>query len=287
MNTPLKQLDLRTGNCQFFGKCEFNNPTGSHKDRSLGIWIDELLKKGRRDFVISSTGNAAIAAASVATTQPKLKTLTIFLRTQLAITKKKRLKDILQNDSSHKIKVKYSDRPKSDAIKYAAKGGAYHLRSSTDPLAKIGYHSLAQELYQELPDADAIFFPVSSGTSFAGVFDGYQKIKAKKIPAFHAVQTLAVHPLIRTASHSADRSLASAICDRVAHRREEINDILLRTGGRAWVSSEQEIVTHSELLRQQGFPVSPESGLALAAAGRAISVQKEYNKVIVILSGIA
>ena len=50
-------------NADLYFKREDKHPFGSHKGRSLPIMIARHIKSGWRDFVISSSGNAAIAAA--------------------------------------------------------------------------------------------------------------------------------------------------------------------------------------------------------------------------------
>ena len=44
-------------------KREDLHPYGSHKGRSIPVMIDHYLKEGKRHFAISSSGNAALAAA--------------------------------------------------------------------------------------------------------------------------------------------------------------------------------------------------------------------------------
>src|SRR4051812_19650196 len=46
-----------------FLKREDLHPLGSHKGRSIPLMIDKALTEGIREFAISSSGNAALAAA--------------------------------------------------------------------------------------------------------------------------------------------------------------------------------------------------------------------------------
>ena len=60
-NTPLESfpaLATRFNLDNIYLKREDNNPTGSHKDRGLAYHLSYYIKKGYRDFVISSSGNS-------------------------------------------------------------------------------------------------------------------------------------------------------------------------------------------------------------------------------------
>src|SRR3990172_419567 len=68
---PLKyQLSLGEGSTGLvkkqglFFKCEFQNPTGSVKDRGVCFQVAKLKESGIHRALISSSGNAAISAAA-------------------------------------------------------------------------------------------------------------------------------------------------------------------------------------------------------------------------------
>lgn len=68
-NTPFLEISDLVGEtgCSLFAKCEFQNPSGSHKDRTFGHIIEQyekqgLIKKGMT-LVDSSTGNGGAALA--------------------------------------------------------------------------------------------------------------------------------------------------------------------------------------------------------------------------------
>jgi threonine synthase len=46
-------------------KREDLNPTGSHKDRGLAFEISSHIQDGKDEFIISSSGNAAISAVTL------------------------------------------------------------------------------------------------------------------------------------------------------------------------------------------------------------------------------
>ncbi|MFH1958882.1 MAG: pyridoxal-phosphate dependent enzyme, partial [Patescibacteria group bacterium] len=52
---------------QLWAKCEFQNPTGSFKDRGSVVEINQALKQNKKGVVCASTGNLAISVAAFAT----------------------------------------------------------------------------------------------------------------------------------------------------------------------------------------------------------------------------
>jgi threonine dehydratase len=133
-------------------KREDKNLTGSAKDRSLDLQTQQNIKKA----VISSSGNAAISAQYFC----KLKNidLTVF---------------VSPKTNPHKLKLinnyTTSNKPVSDAFKFAKNTGAYFLRQSTDPIALLGYQQIGKELVLQCPKITSLFVPVGSGTTLLGI----------------------------------------------------------------------------------------------------------------------
>ena len=66
-NTPLQEnaaLAAWAGVSRLWLKREDVNPTGSHKDRGAVVQIAACIERGQQVAVISSSGNAALAAAT-------------------------------------------------------------------------------------------------------------------------------------------------------------------------------------------------------------------------------
>src|SRR3989344_1104185 len=70
-NIPLLRLEnlekLLSWEGQIWAKCEFQNPTGSFKDRGSVFEISESLKKKKKGVVCASTGNMAASLSAYAT----------------------------------------------------------------------------------------------------------------------------------------------------------------------------------------------------------------------------
>lgn len=231
-------------------KHEYLNEAGSHKIRLLEKLIKNHLKKGQKKFVISSSGNAAIAAAYYLTKYVKIKTnLMIFISKNISAEKFQRLKKVV--GSCQNIKIKKVLRPKQQAFLFSKKHNAIFLRGSTEPTAPQAYYSLAKELAQ-IPNLKSIFIPTSSGITALGLHQGFKKLK-KKIE-IHLVQTEKIHPLTRNFDHQFSpqkTSLANAIVDRIGLRKQETNKIVQESLGSGWIISDQALKQAKKILKTE------------------------------------
>ena len=231
-------------------KHEYLNESGSHKIRLMQHIIKKYLKKGKKKFVISSSGNAAIAAAYYLNKYVKAKTnLIVFISKNISTEKCQRLKKVIGN--SKNIQVKKVTRPKQQSFLFSKKHKAILLRGSTEPNAPQSYCSLAKELGQ-IPGLKAIFIPTSSGITALGLHQGFKKLNRKI--EIHLVQTEKIHPLAREFDHQfspAKKSLAQAIVDRVGLRKKEIIKAVRESLGSGWIVSDQALKQAKKLLQSQ------------------------------------
>jgi threonine synthase len=268
--TPLRKV----GGIYF--KCEFGNPNGSYKDRSLAYQISHIYSLGIKKAVISSSGNAAISAFSYC--KKVGIDLQVFVSPKINHLKKKVLEKV-------GIKFNISKTPIKSAFQYAKNAEAYNLRSSVDPIAQEGYKTIAFEILEEV-DPDAIFVPVSSGTAFVGIARGFEFMR-KKLP-MNTVQTTCVHPV--AAFYDAnftktEKSLADAIVARFTPLQEKIMDIISESKGSGWVISDEEILEADKDLKNNNIICSYEGAMALAAYKKAIKKGQNFKNPVCILSG--
>jgi threonine dehydratase len=249
------------------------------------MMIKEYRKRdGVSDFVISSSGNAALAAMLTVfrhnQNNPSDKlTLQVFVGVHIDAEKKKRL----ESYTSAEIILRAVDRPKQQAFALAAGGTVKNLRQSTDALALRGYYTLAEEL-TKIPELQAVFLPTSSGTTAVGIGEAFRSFG---LPiAVHIVQTSACHPLAdgldAQPAANTDTSIASAIVDRVAHRREDVHALIKESGGGGWVVSDADITAAIALIKEiTGIDVSPNSALSVAGLQKAIAAGASFTGPVV------
>lgn len=270
-------------------KREDLHPFGSHKGRSIPLMITRYAKAGWTNFVISSSGNAALAALlAVKGYNAKHKkaplTLKIFVGKKIAKDKQRMINDKTINDKN--ISINQVANPKQQAFLLEKSGLAKNLRQSTDNSALAGYEELAKEL-TKIKNLAAIFIPTSSGTTAEGLFLGFKNLNLK--PQIHVVQTEACHPIAsgfnpKLTAVNTSTSLASAIVDKVAHRKEAVIKAAKANGGAGWIIDDKEIKAAMRLAKKYArINISPNSALSLAGLKKAILDGWKFNGAVVCL----
>lgn len=287
MPTPLIAAPtLKTAlglNAELFLKREDLHPYHSNKGRSIPYMIDLYIKEGAKNFVISSSGNAALAALihikKYNETNPKNPcNLEILLGEKINAAKLARINSALGNAKN--IFISRAKNPKQIAFE-KEKLGKKLLRQSTDDTALIGYEDLAKELVTEVPNLSAIFIPTSSGTTAQGLFEGFKKLN--KNPEIHIVQTEAVHPFVNGPVGTTP-STAGAIVDKVGHRKIAIAEVLKESQGNGYIATNSEIEKALLLAKQTlDFEISPNSALALVGLQKAMPSGKKWSGSVVLL----
>jgi threonine synthase len=307
--TPLelnKKLASEVDCDSIFLKREDQNPSGSQKDRYISFALSAHLQDSaenntEHNFVISSSGNAAISAIRYFHSRNSISSqLFIYISNKIETRKLHRIiselpklkTSILLRESCTlgKISIKFSETPLSDSIKFARSTNSILLRGSTDKYATQGFRTITKELENSLKEVDSIFIPCSSGTTVAGIYEGFSKIGIKKenIPPFHIIQTSSVHPIAQKYDHTKteeEMSIAQAIVDRVAHRKTEIERIIKDTKGYGWIISNIEIEHAQYLLKKHNVECSNEGALTIAAIIKAKDAGLNIHSPLCIITG--
>ena len=263
---------------------------GSHKGRSIPLMIKTYAKDGIREFVISSSGNAALAAIRIIAqhnkNNPSKKiNLTIFVGKNILNDKLNTLEQDVRSLKSE-VQLIQVPRPKQTALQYEKEHGAKLLRQSTDDLALAGYKELADEL-NKIKNLQAIFIPASSGTTAQAMGEAFQTLGQD--PQIHIVQSQACHPIVDYVRNTKETlsispSIASAIVDRVAHRKEAVANIIVRSKGGAWMVSDDEIREAIKLVKQTtSVNISPNSALSIAGLKKAVVSGFSFSAPVVCL----
>jgi threonine dehydratase len=251
--TPLIKLD------NFYLKREDLNITGSAKDRAIPLQIENLKKLGFKSAIISSTGNAAISAIYFC--KKNNIDLTIFLSPKAD----KHKIDLIKKENKNII---FSDKPISDAFKFAKKNNAYFLRQSTDPVALVGYQEIAKELIEQFPQITSIFIPVGSGTTLLGI--------SQKLPK--SVKIFSVK--------SKTNNLTDALTVKFQPLKNQIQSVIKNSQGSELIIEDQEIISSQKFLEKNKIFVSSEGALALAGFYQALKNNLEVgNYPVILLTG--
>ncbi len=256
---------------------------GSHKGRSIPVMINHYYQTaGITKFTISSSGNAALAAAIFArdfnlTAKNKI-TLKIFIGKNIPWHKARQIKKIVKQDKN--IFLSKVEKPRQASFQLTKNENYKNLRQSTDNIALIGYENLAGELSKEIKNLSAIFVPTSSGTTAVGLYLGFKKIKSQTKIFF--VQTDFCHPFVESTLQT-KKSLAGAIVDIVGHRKTEMQEIL-KNQGMGFVATDCDIKTAIKLVKKtEKIKISPNSALAIVGLAQAIEQKKTFSGPVVCL----
>lgn len=296
MITPIESYtDLASaiGVSALYFKREDVHPYGSHKGRSIPVMIDHYYKAGDRSFVVTGSGNAALAAALCVKEinkgeSPFLKgvpkagdfvSLDIYVGTHIAPHKLEKVKRLADSN----IRVLIKERP-LQALTQAVQEGMRSLRQSTDDIALAGYESLAEEL-AELKGISSVFVGTSSGTTAQALANYF--MNKKLAIQVHIVQTSSCHVMadgFESYDGPDEASIADAIVDQVAQRKAKLIPLIKKTGGRGWVATNEAIEGAQTIVWDHTqLEVSTNSALSIAGVMQASAIGYDVGDVVVCL----
>ncbi|MDO8499335.1 MAG: PLP-dependent lyase/thiolase [bacterium] len=268
-------------------KREDLHPYGSHKGRSIPVMIDNYAKQGVKNFVVSSSGNAALAAALHIIQYNKTHrdhslSLKIMVGLEIDLTKL----EILKKLPCENLTIEQVKNPKQTAFQLDKDGLAKNLRQSNDNVALAGYAELAKELASASGGKlSAVFIPTSSGTTAEGLWLAFKKLKIN--PQIHIVQTTACHPIadaVNGPTKITGMSSAKAIVDKVALRKNKVAEAIKMSGGAAWIATDHEIKSAIDLVKDsENIDISSNSALSIAGLVRAIACGQKFTGAVVCL----
>ncbi|MEA2098477.1 MAG: pyridoxal-phosphate dependent enzyme [Patescibacteria group bacterium] len=248
-------------------KREDENFTGSLKDRSLAYQVSLAKQNNKKELVISTSGNAGIAAAAYC--QKAGIKLYVFISPK---TEKAKIKE-MQKYSPIIIKSKRAIRL---ANYLAAKYKVENLRPSVNGSSIEGFKSIAFEIFENLGKINAIFTFVTSGSSFVGIGRAYQYLlenkEIEKMPRLYAVQ------------NNDKSSIAGKLGIKNTRRQKEILKIIELTGGKIISVNNNEILEAKGILEKNDIHTSLEGCASFAGIINATK-KNNFNKIVCILSG--
>jgi threonine dehydratase len=264
-------------------KREDLHPLGSHKGRSISVMIDEYVAEGKHAFAISSSGNAALAAAlhiKELNDSGAGLTLDVYIGRSINPQKHKELKFL----ADEAIVITQTERPLQTLFNATEGGSIQALRQSKDDLALRGYEALANELIM-IKDIAAVFIPTSSGTTAEALALAFKS--AGKNVEIHVVQTSSCHPIAEAFEgeyESDEKSIADAIVDHTALRRPKLVPLIEESNGFGYTATNEEIKSAIEIAEKNtGLTLSPNSALSVAGLMKAVYTGRKFNGAVVCL----
>ena len=288
MKTPqqsYEELNKALG-VEVYLKREDLHKYGSHKGRSSPLMIKKYFKEnGITNFVISSSGNAALAAihAIQAHNRNNSSPLSLCILVGQHIEPQK-LKLLNTTKEDHRVTIEQVHRPIQKALQMEKDNNIKYLRQSTDDIALLGYGELAEEL-NKISNLSAIFIPTSSGTTAQALGGSFHAYGQK--PQIHIVQTTACHPIAEHFDRNipiTESSIARAIVDKAARRKEKVIEEITQSHGSGWIVTDSQIQDAIKLIKTTcSLAISPNSALSIAGLKKAVDAGHAFNGVVVCL----
>src|SRR5699024_3271476 len=213
-NTPqLKSNNLanRLGLKSLIFKCEFNNPTGSFKDRPVSIGVSKAIELGFKKVIVASSGNGAGSVAAYAA-KAKLKAFIVVPES----TPAEKILQALYYGATI-IKIKGSNSKSFQFVHDIAKHSDLFNLTTTfiNPYTVEGDKTISYELYNKMQGEipDYIFVPIGAGPLLVGVYKGYKEIahlnSVQKTPRMVGVQAEGCKPIAEAFLHNQSYVVAS------------------------------------------------------------------------------
>jgi len=252
----------RSGSAVYL-KIECELPTGSFKVR--GAVYSLSVNAARRpiaEVIAASTGNhgAAVAYAGRLLGIPAR----IFLPAHPNPVKAARIRDL----GAAIVEIGDFTAAIDAAYEYAARTGAFFLHDAADADVPCGTATIAMEILDELPAADAIYVPMGDTALVRGVAAAARHLKpttrivgvvAKGAPAYY--ESWRRHEAVETAS-------ASTIADGLIVRRalaSNVADVCALVDDVRLVSDEEMFDAIDWLMTKEGVTAEPSGAAATAA----------------------
>jgi threonine synthase len=265
-NTPLIPLNGLDG--EIYVKCEYQNPTGSYKDRGAAVLMSFFQSRGVTEAIEDSSGNAGAAFAAYAARSG--------IRGRIYIpdgtSGPKRLQ--IEKYGVEVVRILGARSIVADHARQAAASGIPYASHAYLPHVLPGYATIAYEIYAQLGRLPgAVIVPTGQGNLLVALTRGFGAIqKAEKLPAgpvYVGVQAQVCAPL--WALHTFGPaglgwvSEAPTVAEGVRVRQPVRGDEALRavesSGGFFVAVAEENILPGRDQFAHLGFYVEPTTAI--------------------------
>lgn len=272
-------------------KCEFQNPTGSFKDRGSALIATFLRSRGVTSAVEDSSGNAGASFAAYAA-QAGIKAA-IFVPAKASGPKMKQIE--FYGAEVHPISGTRSDVTTALEAAVETSGVAYASHAYL-PINIPGYATAAYEIFEQMGGAPgAVIVPAGQGGLLLGIYRGFLALQhaglISSIPYMVGVQARACSPLwvLSKAGWSAHgfitegETLAEGV--RVLHpvRAGALLQMVNDGHGEFIPVDEADILRGRDDLAKRGLYVEPTTAITWAALEQTIN--RLAGPIVVVLTG--
>ncbi len=294
-NTPLVWSDFtpipgQRSSVKIAFKCEYQNPTGSFKDRGSATLVEFLRSRGVTEAIEDSSGNAGASFAAYAA-RAGIKA-TVYVPESASGPKRRQIEAY----GAEIIAVTGPRSNAADAVRRAADKGAVYASHAYLPFNLPGYATIASEIVEQLGGAPGSFIcPAGQGGLLLGAARGFAALHAAGViphtPKLFGVQALACAPLWALAKYgpaglgfaAEGPTLAEGVRVRLPLRGDAIVRAVEASGGAFAAVAEEDILPGRDALARQGFYVEATSAIVWNALAQLANQLVE--PVVVVLTG--
>lgn len=271
-------------------KLEYQNPTGSFKDRGSAVIASLCLARQASQVVEDSSGNAGASLAAYAARaglQAK-----IFI--PASASGPKRLQ--IEAYGAQVVPVPGPRSNAAEAVRRAAQQGEVYASHAYLPHGLLGYATIAYELVEQLKQSPGtVIAPVGQGNLLLGVERGFTALKAAgridRLPCLVGVQARACAPLWAVSKYGAaglawvteGETLAEGVRLKHPVRGDLVLQAVEASQGLFVAVEEEDILPGRDQLALQGLYVEPTSALVWDALKQIVGSVPE--PIIAILTG--
>ncbi len=281
-NTPCVWVKIDGRQIAF--KCEFQNPSGSFKDRGLAVLMSFLAGRGVREAIEDSSGNAGAAfAAYVARAGLHGR---VFVPAYASGPKRRQI----ETYGAEIVSIPGTRRDVAQAALQAAEAGQAYASHAHMPHVLAGYATLAYELQEQVGSAiGAIVVPVGQGGLLLGIGRGFQALHAAglldRMPVMVGVQSGACAPFLTPEGRleQAGETLAEGVRIAEPLRHAAVKELVDQSQGVFVAVDENAILEGRSRLARHGLYVEPTSALVWDALMQTRSHLSD--PIVVVLTG--
>ncbi|HAR36269.1 MAG TPA: threonine synthase [Acidobacteria bacterium] len=271
--TPLIPLNSVGAPGKVWAKLESANPSLSFKDRGSAVVVQKAVELGWPAIGTVSTGNMASSTAAYAARAGLSCLLLVKKGTSPgALVSAAVFRPLLievEGDYGQLFRKSYE----------LGRSLKVYFANSVDPLRLEGYKLAALEIREQLGQApDYVYVPVSSGGHFLGLYKGFMELKMSgyidKIPVMVGVQAASCAPIARAFEQGLEKVIkinpGETLAHSIANPDPPAGDLILKLARENQahllaISDQEMLAAQSQLARQEGLFVQPESAAVLAA----------------------
>ncbi len=259
-------------------KLEYQNPSGSYKDRATAVLAAQLVNRGIKEAVEDSSGNAGASFAAYAA-KANIRA-SVYVPASASGPKRRQI----EMYGANLIPV---EGPRSEAarqVREAADHGTAYASHAYLPFGMLGIATIAYELSEQVNgQIGTVIAPVGHGSLLLGIIRGFQALHVagllKEMPYMVGVQAANCAPVYNAYSHIGganveEPTIAEGVRVVAPVRGEAILEQLTVNNGKIVAIEEESILSSRFQMAARGIYVEPTSALVWSA------LKQEFDTVV-------